>query len=120
MISTEEYIRIWKSTGAELRKPINLGNGLILIKISPPHKITILRQYGNFPWKLNHSDIWTWFDGQKNFSLPTKSKSIWIWLGKIFECEMMMLNWELLWIFEQEDYTTASKEIACGAGGCEY
>ena len=92
MTSTEEYIRIWKSTGAELRKPIDLGNGLVLIKINSPHKITILRQYGNFPWKLNHSDIWTWFDGQKNFSLPTKSKSIWVWLGKIFECEMMMLG----------------------------
>ena len=34
--------------------------------------------------------------------------------------ELPEINWELLWIFEQEDYTTASKEIACGAGGCEY
>ena len=81
MTSTEEYIQIWKSTGAELRKPIDLGNGFIVIKISPPRKITILRQYGNFPWKLINSDIWTWFGGQKNFSLPTKFKSIWIWLG---------------------------------------
>jgi len=34
--------------------------------------------------------------------------------------ELPEINWELLWIFEQEDYTTASKEIACGAGGCEF
>ena len=34
--------------------------------------------------------------------------------------ELPEINWELLWIFEQEDYTTASKEIACGAGGCDF
>lgn len=29
------------------------------------------------------------------------------------------INWELLWIFEKEDHTTSSREIACGGDKCE-
>lgn len=32
--------------------------------------------------------------------------------------EMPSIDWELLWIFEQEDYTTASKEFACAGDSC--
>lgn len=33
--------------------------------------------------------------------------------------EMPNIDWELLWIFEQEDYTTASKEFACAGNNCD-
>lgn len=34
--------------------------------------------------------------------------------------ELPSIDWELLWIFEQEDYTTASKEYACAGDSCAF